>query len=167
MRSQKWLPPVSLSLGKSPLPPTGPGGCPRAASESDPGFFQIVASELGLTMCEILHIPCLSGVSISYRPLALLNASCTFKARYSGGLSSWCPHRSALCSLPTPWLPPYNRRDCLPLQEGSLFQEIFVRGPGIQTAYGSQSYVPLWHLHLPLLTHHSMTFPSLPGSRLP
>ena len=94
MSSQKWLPPVSLSLGKSPLPLAGPGDCPRAASESDPGFFQIVASELGLTMCEILHVPCLSGVSISYRPLALLNASCTFKGRYSGGLSSWCqdPH---------------------------------------------------------------------------
>ena len=91
MSSQQWLPPVSVSLGKSPLPPAGPGGCPRAASESDPGFVQIVVSELGLKVCEILRVPCLSGVSISYRPLTLLNASCTFKARCPGGLSSWCP----------------------------------------------------------------------------
>ena len=68
MSSPKWLPPVSLSLGKTPLPPAGPGGCPRAASESDPGFFQIVASELGLTVCEILRVPCLSGVSFLQAP---------------------------------------------------------------------------------------------------
>ena len=35
---------------------------------------------------------------------------------------------------------------------------MFVCGSRIQTAYGSHSYVPLWYLHLALLTHHSITF---------
>ena len=42
--------------GKSHLPPDCLGGSPKSASASDPGLFITTATELGLRVCEILHI---------------------------------------------------------------------------------------------------------------
>ena len=59
------------------MPPASVGGSPRSASGSLPSFFQITASALVLGSCEILCTPFKSGVSVSYRPLAVLYASPT------------------------------------------------------------------------------------------
>ena len=61
--------------GKPLLPSASPGGSPRSACCSDPGFFQMTASALVPEACEILCVPFGSGVFISYSPLALLKAS--------------------------------------------------------------------------------------------
>ena len=57
--------------GESQMPPDTPRGSPRSACGSDPDSFQIIASALGLGVCEILCSPFKSGVSISPSPLAL------------------------------------------------------------------------------------------------
>ena len=76
--------------GELQLPPASLGGSPRSASGSDPGSSQITASALGPGTCEILCVPFKGGVSISPSPLALLKLSpLAFKAKCSGGLSSW------------------------------------------------------------------------------
>ena len=62
---------VNICRGLSWLPPASPGGSPRSASGSDPGFLQIPASVLGLRVCEILHEFFKGIVCLSYTPLAL------------------------------------------------------------------------------------------------
>ena len=66
-----------MSLEESQLPPASLGGSPRSASGFHPSSFQITASALGLGMCEILHVPFKTRVSVSYSPLAVLYASPT------------------------------------------------------------------------------------------
>ena len=49
----------------------------RSEGRSEPGSFQITASALGPSLCEILCAPFESRVSISYSPLALRKVSPT------------------------------------------------------------------------------------------
>ena len=51
--SPEWLPAVSLPQRELQLPPASLGDSPRSASKSDQGLYQIVASALGLGVCEI------------------------------------------------------------------------------------------------------------------
>ena len=90
--SPKWLLPASMSPGKSQLSPASLGCFPRSASGSNPGSFQITASALGLGVCEILHMPFKSRVSVSYNLIALHGCKppLAFKASHSGGSSSQC-----------------------------------------------------------------------------
>ena len=62
---------VNICWGLSWLPPASPGGSPRSANVSDPGFLQIPASLLGLRVCEILHEFFKDIVFVSYTSLAL------------------------------------------------------------------------------------------------
>lgn len=55
------------------MPSASLGSSPRSASGSEPGFFQMPACALGLTMCEILCVLLRSGLSVSNSPPDLLN----------------------------------------------------------------------------------------------
>ena len=73
---------------KSHWPPASLRGSLRSASVSDPSFYQIIASALGLKACEILHVLFNIKVSVSYSLPAPLYESPT-------GLQSkmfWGPH---------------------------------------------------------------------------
>ena len=48
------------------------GGSPKSANGSEPGSFEIPASQPSLGVCEILCVPFKSRVFVSYSPLALL-----------------------------------------------------------------------------------------------
>ena len=82
------IPGALLPLSMAPLPPASPGGSPRLARRSDPGWLQITASALGSVACEILCTPFKSSVSICLRPLTLLKVLPAFKAKCSGSLPS-------------------------------------------------------------------------------
>ena len=72
------------------MPPAYPGDSPRPAGGSDPGSFQITASDLGLRACEICVHP-LRVESISYSSLHPLKVSTTgLQSKHSGGWFSWC-----------------------------------------------------------------------------
>ena len=83
--------------GEFQLSPASLGDSPKSTGKSKPGSFQITASSLGPGnfVCTLK-----SRVSISLHPLGLPKVSpLTFKAKYSGGLSSHC--RSSRFMRPT------------------------------------------------------------------
>ena len=96
----KWLPPASVSSGKSPLPPASLRGFPRSARRSDPGSFQTMAPVLGLGACEILCVIVKSRVSIALKFSHIYHKSCwpskldVLEARFPGaglpGEGVWC-----------------------------------------------------------------------------
>lgn len=51
------LPPVSVFPESAPVSSSSPGGFPRLASTSNPGYFKITASSLGLRTCELVVAP--------------------------------------------------------------------------------------------------------------
>lgn len=85
---QKWLPPASLPQRNCPLPPASPGVSPEWACWSDPGFFQLTGSALGLRACEVcmcfLRAETLFPVALWVSHMQVL---LTFKARHSGSSS--------------------------------------------------------------------------------
>ena len=103
--------------GELQLLPASLGDSLRSECRSDPGSFQMTASALGPNACEVLCEPVKSGVSISHRPLALLNvkASLAFKALHTPeGLSSWCrtPELGSPVWSLDPLLPGENLCNC-------------------------------------------------------
>ena len=56
-------------------PPASLGDSLRIAGRSDPGFYQIIAFALGLSVCEILCVPFKHEVSTSPSPLGFLKLS--------------------------------------------------------------------------------------------
>ena len=57
MSSPKWLLPASLSARWVPVASCLSGRLSKISSGCDPSFFQIIASVLGLGVCEILCVP--------------------------------------------------------------------------------------------------------------
>lgn len=77
MRLQTWLTPVSVSPGELQLPPASLENSLRSAGRSDPGSFQITASALAPSVCEILCESFKSRVFISPSPVRFLKVSLT------------------------------------------------------------------------------------------
>lgn len=75
MGPPKWMIPASLFPAGSLLPLTSPGDSPIPASRSDSGSFQ---TELGLGVCEILHMPFKSRVPTSVQSQMFGRLVCSF-----------------------------------------------------------------------------------------
>ena len=73
-------------------PPASPGGSPRLASGFDIGFFQITASQSCISEWVRFCVRPLRVESFFSTALWLscMQALLAFKARYSGGSSTWC-----------------------------------------------------------------------------
>ena len=68
-----------------------PTGSTKSGGGYDPGSFQITASVLGITVCEILLKSFENGVSVSNNPLFFPYTTLpTFKVRCSESSSFWC-----------------------------------------------------------------------------